>query len=259
MLRSSFNDTEFISNSSLVAYFDGTGNEETNGEVVDAIYGALPGVAHRFLNDGLYVGTASCGFGDEEDERLIDCSRYNVSWLPDIKIYGENDTIGTSLLRGQFGDRRDVQIALESMGNVLRMMFGGEDNNEEEYEELKEPEDAGDGGSCQNTSPPPEYQPDMDFQKLEEPDEVPLLEKNKEENDDNKPELDKEEEKSKLNEGPRKPKLAGGESRAELDGGPRGNKRIDRVAGFHNRANKRRGGGALMGGGGGGGGGFIAG
>ncbi|KAL3791936.1 hypothetical protein ACHAWO_009451 [Cyclotella atomus] len=257
MLRSSFNDADFINNSSLVAFFDGTGNGETNAEVVDAIKGALPGVAHRFLNDGLYVGTASCGFGDEVDERLIDCSQYSVSWLPDIKIYGQNDTVGTSLLRGQFGDRRDVQISLESMGNVLRMMLGGEDNNEDEYEEMKEPEDTGEGGSCQQSSPPPEYQPDMDFEKLEEPDEVPLLDE-PEEADEN-PELDKEEEKSKVDEGPRKPKLAGGESIAELDGGPRENKRIqDRVAGFDNRANKRRGGGALMGGGGGGGGGFIA-
>jgi hypothetical protein len=257
MVRSSFNETGFISNSSLVAYFDGTGNGETNMEVVDAINGALPGVAHRFLHDGLYVGVANCGYGDEDDEKLIDCSQYNVSWLPDVKIYGVNDTVGTSLLRGQFGDRRDVQIALESMGNVLRMMLGGEDNNEEEYEELKEPEDVGDGGSCQQTTPP-EYQPDMDFEKLEKPDEVPLLEENKEEDED-KPELDKEEEKPKLDEGPRKPKLAGGETRAELDGGPRENKRIDRVAGFDSRASKRRGGGALMGGGGGGGGGFIAG
>lgn len=258
MLRSSFNDTDFINNSTLVAYFDGTGNEETNTEVVDAINGALPGVAHRFLNDGLYVGTASCGFGDEDDERMIDCSQYNVSWLPDIKIYGQNDTVGTSLLRGQFGDRRDVQIALESMGNVLRMLLGGEDNNEDEYEELKEPEDAGEDGSCQQTSsPPPEYQPDMDFEKLDEPDEVPLLDENTEKEEDT-PELDKEEEKAKLDEGPRKPKLAGGDARAELDGGPRENKRIDRVAGFDSRANKRRGGGALMGGGGGGGG-FIAG
>ena len=110
MRRESFNDASFVSNSSLIAYFDGTGNGESNQEVVDAINGALPGVAHRFLHDGLYVGSAQCGYGDEEDETLIDCSKYHVSWLPDIKIYGQNDTVGTSLLRGQFGDRRDVQI-----------------------------------------------------------------------------------------------------------------------------------------------------
>ena len=110
MTKSSFDDIEFINNSSLVAYFDGTSNMETNTDVVDAINVALPGVAHRFLHDGLYVGKALCGYGDEQDEKMIDCSQHNVSWLPDIKIYGQNDTVGTSLLRGQFGDRRDVQI-----------------------------------------------------------------------------------------------------------------------------------------------------
>lgn len=133
------------------------------------------------------------------------------------------------------------------MGNVLRMMLGGEDNNEDEYVELKEPQDSGEGGDCQQTSsPPPEYQPDMNFEKLEEPEEVPLLEDNQEKDDDDKPELD-EDEKPKLDEGPRKPKLAGGEARADLDGGPRESKRIDRVAGFDSRANKRRGGGFISG------------
>ena len=258
MIKTSFNDIAFTSNLSLVAYFDGTGNGETNTEVVDAINGALPGVAHRFLHDGLYVGAANCGYGDEEEENLIDCSQYNVSWLPDIKVYGQNDTVGTSLLRGQFGDRRDVQIALESMGNVLRMMLGGEDNSEEDYEELQEPEDAGSDGSCQSP-PPPEYQePQPDFEKLEEPDEVPLLEEDQDQEEE-MPKLEKGEETLKVEDEPRKPKLAGGEARAHLDGGPRENKRVDRVAGFDTRTNKRRGGGAIMGGGGGGGGGFIAG
>jgi hypothetical protein len=110
MTRGDFSHPEFFSNNSLVAYLDGTGNAESNTEVIDAIRGVLPGVAHRFFHDGLFVGVASCGYGDEENEKLIDCSQYDVSWLPDVKLYGVNDTIGTSLLRGQFGDRRDVQI-----------------------------------------------------------------------------------------------------------------------------------------------------
>lgn len=117
MTRSDFNTTHFTKNISLVAYFDGTGSGETNDEVVDAIKGSLPGVAHRFLHDGLYVGVASCGYGDEDDDTRVDCSQRNVSWLPDVKFYGENDTVGISLLRGQFGDRRDVQI-----GEGLLMM-----------------------------------------------------------------------------------------------------------------------------------------
>lgn len=110
MTRSDFNANQFIKNISLVAYFDGTGNGETNDEVVDAIKSALPGVAYRFLHDGLYVGVASCGYGNEDDDKLVDCSQYNVSWLPDVKLYSENDAVGASLLRGQYGDRRDVQI-----------------------------------------------------------------------------------------------------------------------------------------------------
>jgi hypothetical protein len=146
------------------------------------------------------------------------------------------------------------------MGNVLRMMLGGEDNNEDEYEELQDPEEPGDdGGSCQQQQPPPPQYEDVNLPKLEEPDEVPLLEAYKEK-DENNPQLDNEG-KPMLEEekGPRKPKLAGGEARAELDGGPRESKTRDRVAGFDSRKNKRAGGGAIMGGGSSGGGGFISG
>ncbi|KAL7519582.1 hypothetical protein ACHAWX_004341, partial [Stephanocyclus meneghinianus] len=254
MTRSDFNTTHFTKNISLVAYFDGTGSGETNDEVVDAIKGSLPGVAHRFLHDGLYVGFASCGYGDEDDDTRVDCSQRNVSWLPDVKFYGENDTVGISLLRGQFGDRRDVQIALESMGNILRMILGGEDNNEDEFEEMKEPQEPGSEDSCQQQTPPPEYNDEINFPKLDEPDTVPLLEEKKKYDEVN-PQLEKKDTPLlEDDKGPRKPKLAGGEKRSELDRGPRESKIRDRVAGFDSRKNKRVGGGALMGGGGGGGG-----
>jgi hypothetical protein len=112
MAAADFNDPSFIGNSSIVAFFDGTGNGDTDSDVNDAIRSALPGVAHRFSKDELYIGTANCGYGDDFDDNTkhVDCSTLDVSWLPDIKVYGQNDTKGVSLLRGQFGDRRDVQI-----------------------------------------------------------------------------------------------------------------------------------------------------
>lgn len=112
MAAADFNDPSFIGNSSIVAFFDGTGNGDTDSDVNDAIRSALPGVAHRFSKDELYIGTANCGYGDDFDDNTkhVDCSTLDVSWLPDIKVYGQNDTKSVSLLRGQFGDRRDVQI-----------------------------------------------------------------------------------------------------------------------------------------------------
>ena len=112
MTSSDFEDQAFIGNVSLVAYLDGTGNGDTDSEIVSAIVNSLPGVAQRFQADDVYVGIAHCGHGDEdtESQKQVDCSELDVSWLPDIKIYGVNDTQGISLLRGHFGDTRDVQI-----------------------------------------------------------------------------------------------------------------------------------------------------
>ena len=117
MIWEDFNDASFAENVTIVAFMDGTGEGDTNQEVVDAISNSLPGLARRFLEDGLQVGVASCGYGDEykNDDDVsdaVDCSKLDVSWLPDVKIYRENDTQGVSLLRGQFGDRRDVQIGM---------------------------------------------------------------------------------------------------------------------------------------------------
>ncbi len=118
MTADDFRNASFAStsNATIVAFLDGTGEGDMNQEVADAISTTLPGVARRFEQDGVQFGIANCGYGDEYEEENgdskynVDCSKLDVPWLPAVKIYGKNDTRGTSLLRGQFGDRRDVQI-----------------------------------------------------------------------------------------------------------------------------------------------------
>mmetsp|Transcript_24679 Transcript_24679/g.53238 ORF Transcript_24679/g.53238 Transcript_24679/m.53238 type:complete len:955 (-) Transcript_24679:48-2912(-) len=274
MKRKDFLDPRFIGNVSIVAYLDGTGNGETDTEVVDAIANSLPGFSRRFLNDDLYVGIAHCGFGDDEfidqndvkSQKYVDCSKLDVSWLPDIKVYGVDDTKGVSLLRGQFSDMRDVQIALESMGNTLRMMLGGTDNdNEDEFEEIEDNDDAEEsGGGCDNKQPPP---PPPDYEDLDEiegrMEDTPLLEMQTEEEEEasetnpvleteSKPVLEQSTDKA-----PKKPKLASGSDMPQLAGG-RENMVRDGISGFHKRETKRLGGGQILGGGGGGSAGFIA-
>mmetsp|Transcript_5564 Transcript_5564/g.11734 ORF Transcript_5564/g.11734 Transcript_5564/m.11734 type:complete len:954 (-) Transcript_5564:86-2947(-) len=257
MRKEDFTSPDFISNISIVAFLDGTGLGETNEDVVSTISSSFPGLARRFVNDDVYVGISQCGFGDEyadendaASKRYVDCSKLDVSRLPDIKIYAPNMTEGESLLRGQFGDRRDVQIALESLGNVIRMMIGGEDGDEVDLDEIDDIEEASDegGGSCGNTQPPPPSNLDLD--EIEGVEETPLLEMNSEEDTQAPP----------LAEAPKKPKLASPDKREKIDGG-RDNKvrDRDRVAGFESRQQARRGGGKILGGGGGGGGGFISG
>jgi hypothetical protein len=255
MRKGDFSSPDFISNISIVAFLDGTGLGETNEDVVSTISSSLPGLARRFVNDDVYVGIAQCGFGDEyadenddaASQRDVDCSKLDVSRLPDIKIYAQNMTHGESLLRGQFGDRRDVQIALESMGNVIRMMVGGEDGDESDLDEIDDIKDASDeGGSCGNSQRPPPS--NMDFDEIEQGEETPLLEMNSKEDAQIPP----------SHEVPKKPKLANPDKTEKIDGG-RDKKVRDRVAGFESRQQARRGGGIILGGGGGGGGGFIAG
>ena len=111
MKTKDFAEEDFKTSVSIVAYIDGTGLGETNQEVQDTITTALPGLARRFMNANVYVSITSCGWGYGDDDDLhVDCSQLDVSWLPDIKIYGANETSGVSLLRNEFGDRRDVQI-----------------------------------------------------------------------------------------------------------------------------------------------------
>ncbi|KAL7429863.1 hypothetical protein ACHAXM_002110 [Skeletonema potamos] len=250
MRKEDFSSPDFISNISIVAFLDGTGLGETNEDVVSTISSSFPGLARRFVNDDVYVGIAHCGFGDDyadendtASQREVDCSKLDVSRLPDIKIYAQNRIQGESLLRGQFGDRRDVQIALETMGNVLRMIVGGEDGDFDEIDDIKETSD--EGGSCGNTQPPPS---NVDLDEIEKGDETPLLEMNSEEDAQIPPSQSV----------PKKPKLASPDKTERIDAG-RDKKVRDRVAGFESRQQARRGGGIILGGGGGGGGGFIAG
>mmetsp|Transcript_17535 Transcript_17535/g.37043 ORF Transcript_17535/g.37043 Transcript_17535/m.37043 type:complete len:969 (-) Transcript_17535:411-3317(-) len=275
MTRMDFEEEDFIGNTSIVAYFDGTGSLEGADEVIDSIKNSLPGVARRFLKDDVYVGIAHCGYGDEfmdqvDTQSHVDCSKLDVAWLPDIKIYGANSTNGVSLLRGKFGDMRDVQIALESMSNVLRTLVGGTDgDDEDEFEEMQEENDPGDaGGSCdmkQTPPPPPDY--DLDLDEIEgRMEEAPQLGLNteKEASSETEPALESES-KPALGEGPEKapkkptmPKLATDSDRPQLAGG-RENKVRDRISGFHKRETRRSGGGQILGGGSGGSAGFISG
>ncbi len=258
MKKDDFLSSEFASNISIVAFLDGTGLGDTNQDVVSTISSSFPNLARRFVNDDVYVGIAQCGFGDEyadennaASQHNVDCSKLDVSRLPDVKIYASNMTQGESLLRGQFGDRRDVQIALESLGNTIRMMIGGEDGDDDDLDEIEEIDEASEegGGSC-GQPPPPDVGFDLDLDEIEGAEETPQLEMNSEE-DTKIPEPPKD-------EAPKKPKLASPEKREQIGGG-RDKKVRDRVAGFEARQQKRRGGGTLLGGGSGGGGGFIAG
>jgi len=255
MTWSDFEDQAFIGNTSMVAYLDGTGNGDTDSEVVSTITNSLPGVARRFQADDVYVGVAHCGHGDEYTEALkqVDCSKHDVSWLPDIKIYGVNDTKGISLLRGHFGDTRDVQIALESAGNVLRVILGGTDDYvEETFEEMEEDENKEGGGSCNKQQPPPPPPPEYDLDKIDgRMEDTPLLEAGTEDGaSENKPALETEPkpalEQGADNEVPKKPKLASAADRPQLSGG-RARTVTDKVSGFHQRETKRVGGGQILG------------
>lgn len=72
-----------------------------------------------------------------------------------------------------------TDAALESMGNVLRMMLGGEDGyDDEDFEELKENEDDGADGSCQNEQqqpPPPQGDFDLNLDEIDGDMEEPMM------------------------------------------------------------------------------------
>ena len=268
MKKEDFKDPAFIGSISIVAYLDGTGNGETDREVADAISTALPGVARRFKEDDVYVGVALCGYGDDnpvdesdiESQKHVDCSKFDVKWLPDIKVYSIDDTVGVSLLRGKFGDSRDVEVALESAGNVLRNLIGGTDgDDEDEFEDMENDDDTVEGGGgCDAGQPPPPSERDSNFVEIEgQMEETPLLDVSMEDNTP-KPELENEL-KPSLDQGEdstRKPKLASEGERPQLGVGREKNR--DRISGFHKRETKRRGGGKLLGGGAGSSAGLIA-
>ena len=256
-----FSSKDFAGNVSVVAFLDGTDGdggdgEESSSEVVGAVLSSLPGLARRFRSDEVYVGRAWCGYGDEFESVVpedVDCSSHGVTRLPEIMLYAAGDAVGSSLLRGSFADARDVQIALESAGNVLRMMIGGEDTNDE-FDGIDELDDDINGemdGSCdgmgQQPPPPPEQVLDEIEERMEKD---PQLEMPEDYDTVTRPP-----EEQKLDR-PRKPKLA------DAAGGGKtlsGRETKNRLGGFHQRSTGRRGGGRLLSGGSGGGGGFIAG
>jgi hypothetical protein len=264
MTSKDFSTPQFIESVSIVAYLDGTesGEIDNSGKsnVVDAILSSLPGVARRFLDDDFYVGVALCGFGDEENSGMndedshvhVDCSKLSVSWLPDIKVYANNDAKGVSLLRGEFSDMRDVQIALESMGNTIRTLLGGTDDYEDDIKEMQDSVTEEEGGNCQNRqSPPAEQYNDQEFVKIDgRMDETPLLEGGDA--------SDRIETPLKADNAPRTPKLASANNRPLLVGERYSDATRDRISGFHKRETKTVGGGALLGGGSGGNAGLIA-
>lgn len=248
MTRQDFSSPEFIDNVSIVAYLDGTGNDQSNMEVVDAIQSSLPGVARRFLNDTFYVGIALCGVGDEEvddEKNLVDCSIRDVSFLPDIKVYNKNSTESISLLRGKFSDMRDVQIALESMGNILRLLHGGVDDYDEKIDEIPEKDETNEGGGdCGNQQQPPP--PPHDYQEIDgRMEETPLLGMKEDASEQTKPALEAGTQQ-------KMPKLARSNDRSQLSGGRDDKTSRDRISSFTQRKTGNAGGGALLGGGGGG-------
>lgn len=256
MTRKDFLSPEFIDNVSIIAYLDGTGNDQPNTEIVDAILGSLPGVARRFLNDTFYVGIARCGFGDEEvedEKNRVDCSVWDVSWLPDIKVYNNNSTEGRSLLRGKFGDMRDVQIALESMGNILRLIHGGFDDYDDKIDEIPQKDETMEGGGdCGNQQPPPP--PQHDYKEIDGrmEEETHLLDMKEDTSDETKPALEEAGTQHKM------PKLARSNDRAQLSGRRDDKTSRDRISTFTQRKTGNAGGGALLGGGGGGSAGLLA-
>jgi hypothetical protein len=217
-------------------------------EVVDAIQSSLPGVARRFLNDTFYVGIALCGVGDEEvddEKNLVDCSIRDVSFLPDIKVYKKNSTESISLLRGKFSDMRDVQIALESMGNILRLLHGGVDDYDEKIDEIPEIDETNEGGGdCGNQQQPPP--PPHDYQEIDgRMEETPLLGMKEDASEQTKPALEAGTQQ-------KMPKLARSNDRSQLSGGRDDKTSRDRISSFTQRKTGNAGGGALLGGGGGG-------
>jgi len=261
-----FDGADFAGNVSVVAFLDGTDGddgdgEESSSEVVGAVLSSLPGLARRFRSDDVYVGRAWCGYGDEFESVVpddVDCSRLGVSRLPDIKLYAAGDAVGSSLLRGSFADARDVQIALESAGNVLRMMIGGEDTADEVdgIDYLDDDINGDMDGSCdsgmdQQPPPPPPTHEQQGLDEIEgRMEKDPQLEM-----PDDHDTVPQPPEEQKL-ERPRKPKLVD-----SADGGETlsGRETKNRLGGFHQRSTSRRGGGTLLSGGSGSGGGFIAG
>ncbi len=104
--RQDFDDPQFNSTARILAFID---DREVQDEQ-EAILSALPNIARRMTDAEILVGVVSCASELEDDPRVVDCSTLGVSWLPDIKLFAANQTLGVSLLGEEFSERRDVQI-----------------------------------------------------------------------------------------------------------------------------------------------------
>ena len=110
LTKDDFESPSFHNKTRLIVFTNNIEEDDVAHEVQDAILAAVPHVAHRLQNASIYVSVASCAAESEDDPKLIDCSSLNVSWLPDVKVYGVNQTRGHSLISEDFVETRDAQI-----------------------------------------------------------------------------------------------------------------------------------------------------
>lgn len=267
MVRSDFTDPAFMTNTSVVAFVDK--NDKDTKEVQDALTTSLPALAGRFKGIDLFVGVAACGSGDEDDDHYIDCSALNVSWLPDVKIFGPDQSEGLSLVRDEFMDRRDVQIAIESLTNTLAAMHGlsDEDRAEDQFEDQKEEQEDGGDDFPSDCTKPMDFdfsEDDIDLDQLDKPEDTAKLdapdEAKVDEKDEDQDQLDAPEDKPKLEDGSDeklkleaedRPKLATGSNKPKLASREERTRATGRIDA--RRKTGPRGGGAILGGSAGGG------
>jgi len=271
MTKEDFDDPLFLNNTSIVAFIDR--NNDDLKEVQDALTTTLPALAARFKDADVYVGVAACGAGEEEDEYNVDCSKLNVSWLPDVKIFAPGKADGLSLVRDDFTDRRDVQVAIESLTNTLAALYNldDEDRPEDQFEDTVDDEQGGDENSGECFSFDFDFETETDLDEIDKPQDKPELEApeipdlNNDADQDDIPELEKPEEKPQLvapKDKPKldnrdAPKLAEDSNKPKLSSRGESRQRTGRIDA--RRPAQRQGSGTVMSGGGGGSAGAIAG
>ena len=211
-----FDDPQFNSTARILAFT----NDREIQDVQEAILSALPNIARRMTDANISVGVVSCASELNDDPTLVDCSTLDVNWLPDVKLFAANQTSGLSLLGEEFGDRRDAQIAMESMAQTLTAFFGLQEGSimDDKSDEQGLPDDGQSGGSCGSNGMQFDNFDDVDdsLQKLDAPDEMDKIAPPEEEMEqvqdaDNIPQElnDERSNKPKLaSTSPEKPKLA---------------------------------------------------
>jgi len=240
LTRDDFDRPSFQNQTRIIVYVNDLEDDAIAHEVQDAVLSAVPHVARRLQNTTIHVSIASCATEIEDDPSLIDCSTKSVSWLPDVKIYGVNQTEGRSLITEEFIEARDAQIALEAMTNTLAALFELANNDDsllDEEEEEEQPQDQPQECGMKGESFPEPM--DKDFMKLDSEKPLEL------EDEPEMPKLEAEPEKPKLETEPEKPKLADGPAKPKLA-------QRQKTSGLSDRANRRsagsRGGGRVIGG-----------